>query len=126
MNFWTGREPYAQNAARICALRHALVHSALNVGAAMSYLPDAERLHLYQPDGAPHIFISTSAFIQDFNATVERLRTRLLTDEGLRSHAESRLEWVDVFDGRAHWGTCVTTAPPLGFRFVRAKNEKRK
>jgi len=105
---------YKKRKKELLALRHSLVHNAINVASLMSETEMGGDQHLKRMGSGGFIYVNTFIMYHDFVRAFKRLRQELMKDEPKMKRAAERLEWRED-DFQQNLEIPASLPPPVEF-----------
>ena len=109
LNYMGGN--YGKRKEELLALRHSLVHNAINVASYMSQTEIGSDQHLNRIGAGGFMYVNTPIMYNDFVSAFERLKEEFKKNEQMMTRAAERLEWRED-DIEDHDLEIPATLPP--------------
>jgi len=112
---------YAAKKKQLLALRHGLMHTAVNVESFLSKTEMTVGQHLKRIGASGFLYVNTTVIYKDFATAFAKFRAELATNSELMERASSRLEWKEDQAWDETDGPMPTPPPPVEFILLRTR-----
>jgi len=113
---------YADHKTELLALRHSLVHNAINVESYLSRAEPGSEHHLKEIGAAKFIYVNTVVMYRDFVEAFNRFHRDIQNNPDLLKQAADRLEWRESNPSDNLDPDMPAPTPPPPIEFICAKD----